>query len=476
MKFKRFIGSFIDTPQLGEVRILHNYCLVVNEEGFISSFSLRTSLPNESDSDTDTEIETIFVPKGSFLLPSFCDLHLHAPQFLYQGTGLHLPLMQWLDQYAFRAEERMDSDPGLARRVYEKLARRLKEYGTGSVLLFGTIKEETNLILADVMQRAGIRAFVGKLSMDISSRKTYVEGSAQSSLDSARSFIERLRSAQAEMKPAQRLVEPVLTPRFVPTCSDELLAGLGEMSEALDVRVQSHLAEARDQVDWVQRERGIPDIDVFDKHKLLTSRTIQAHCTFLSKPCLSRLHSRETGIAHCPLSNSYFSSKPFPLREALREGVKVGLGTDVAGGYSADIMNAMRSAVMVSRMRVGERRERHLEIEKREGTGEEEEGEEDVSINWKEALYLATRGGANTLGLPEGAGSFQVGAPFDAQLINLYDETTRAGVGPLDFFDPPSEEQPITEEMLEKWWCIGDTRNRSGLWVQGRRCFPTPTP
>ena len=101
--------------------------------------------------------------------------------------------------------------------------------------------------------------------MDISSRKTYVEGSALSSLSSANSFTERLRSDQAELKPSERLVEPVLTPRFVPTCSDELLAGLGEMSERLNVRVQSHLAEARDQVDWVLSERGIQDIDVFDK-------------------------------------------------------------------------------------------------------------------------------------------------------------------------------------------------------------------
>lgn len=123
----------------------------------------------------------------------------------------------------------------------------------------------SSLILARIMQRAGIRAFVGKLSMDISSRKTYIEGSTLSSLSSAHSFTERLRSDQAELKPSERLVEPVLTPRFVPTCSDELLAGLGEMSERLNVRVQSHLAEARDQVDWVLSERGIQDIDVFDK-------------------------------------------------------------------------------------------------------------------------------------------------------------------------------------------------------------------
>ena len=80
---------------------------------------------------------------GSFILPTFCDLHLHAPQFLYQGTGLHLPLMQWLDEYAFKAEERLDADPQLADKVYKKLAATLVEHGTGAVLLFGTIKTET---------------------------------------------------------------------------------------------------------------------------------------------------------------------------------------------------------------------------------------------------------------------------------------------------------------------------------------------
>ena len=80
------------------------------------------------------------------MLPTFCDLHLHAPQFLYQGTGLHLPLMEWLNHYAFKAEEKLDSDPLLARKVYKCLANRLIELGTGAVLLFGTIKEETKSV------------------------------------------------------------------------------------------------------------------------------------------------------------------------------------------------------------------------------------------------------------------------------------------------------------------------------------------
>ena len=83
------------------------------------------------------------IPPGSFLLPTFNDLHLHAPQFLYQGTGLHLPLMHWLNEYAFKAEERLDTDSHLAEIVYKRLAERLIEHGTGAVLLFGTIKAET---------------------------------------------------------------------------------------------------------------------------------------------------------------------------------------------------------------------------------------------------------------------------------------------------------------------------------------------
>lgn len=161
------------------------------------------------------------------------------------------------------------------------------------------------------------------------------------------------------------------------------------------------------------------------QNKLLTSRAIHAHCTFLSVLHLPRLASRASAIAHCPLSNAYFSSQPFALREALDSGLNVGLGTDVAGGYSADIMNAMRSAVVVARLREGERAERTLAVGAGKASGlfaVAGHGWEakKLSIDWKEALYLATRGGAVALGLPTGAGAFERGAPFDAQLSRCF--------------------------------------------------------
>ena len=115
----------------------------MDEDGIISHFAPAEAPASVKILEAHPENPVLQVPSGSFITPTFCDLHLHAPQFLYQGTGLDLPLMQWLDRYALKAELRMDEDSALARRVYTRLAARLKENGTGSVLLFGTIKEET---------------------------------------------------------------------------------------------------------------------------------------------------------------------------------------------------------------------------------------------------------------------------------------------------------------------------------------------
>ncbi|KAI9465493.1 Metallo-dependent hydrolase [Lactarius psammicola] len=432
-------GDFVHTAQLSDITICHDYLLAVDTTGYITHFDRASTALSRSLISDENDNPVVHIPPGSFLLPTFCDLHLHAPQFLYQGTGLHLPLMEWLNEYAFKAEERLDLDPDLARRVYTRLGERLVENGTGAVLLFGTIKEETNVILAETMQKIGIRAFVGKLSMDISTRPTYTESTLSESIASARTFIDRIRALTAHLPDHARLIEPVLTPRFVPTCSDALLRGLGDLAEQTGVRVQSHLAEARDQMKVVQESRGMSDLEVFGRARLLTPRT-----------SFSRLAQHGTAIAHCPLSNAYFSGRQLALRQALDRGVRVGLGTDIAGGYT------MRWTVGMSRISEGARLERS--------------GSQATILNWKEALYLGTRGGALALGL--GGGVFEIGAPFDAQQICLLNPNSApAGMGPLDFLDSNPQSFELSPEMVEKWWCVGDTRNRAGMWIQGRQVF-----
>jgi guanine deaminase len=298
------------------------------------------------------------------------------------------------------------------------------------------------------MLDAGIRARIGKLSMDISTRPTYVEASPSASLEAAEAFAADCCLLTREITSGQQpLVEPVLTPRFVPTCSDGLLSGLGVLSSRKELHVQSHLAEAHDQVEWVKETRGKDDIDVFDNAGLLTSRTLQAHCTYLTPPDLVRVAQRGTSVAHCPLSNIYFSAKPFPLREALRTGVKIGLGTDIAGGYSADIMSAMRNAVAVSRMREGER----------VGTNSDSsDAVESLAITWVESLYLATRGGAIALGGKwKELGVFRVGIPFDAQQSKQVTPSWLClGVGNTD------DVQFLLNSMPRRWKRKWDRRAR----------------
>ncbi|KAI9512412.1 Metallo-dependent hydrolase [Russula earlei] len=449
-------GDFVYTENLCDLTIRRDYLLAVDTEGYISHFDHASTTCSHSLISNESDDHIVLIPPGSFILPTFCDLHLHAPQFLYQGTGLHLPLMEWLNEYAFKAEESLDQDVNLARRVYTRLGERLAENGTGAVLLYGTIKEETNLILAETMQQIGIRAFVGKLSMDISTRPTYVEPTHIESLASARSFIDRVAAFISHIPDHARLVEPVLTPRFVPTCSDALLQGLGDLAAKTGVRVQSHLAEARDQMKVVQESRGMSDLEVFERRNFRV------------------LLDTEQAIAHCPLSNAYFSGRQLILREALDRGVCVGLGTDVAGGYGIDIMGAMRWAVGVARLSEGAR------LERSEGQAQARVSRDKaadplidtrgISVDWKEALYLGTRGGALALGLDSGV--FKTGAPFDAQQICVFNPSTMPyGTGPLDFFDSGDGYLDLSPEVIEKWWCLGDARNRTGMWIQGKRVY-----
>ena len=173
------IGTLIDTPNLGSLRVRREHLVGAqsrpvtrsiptyiylpfrthttgtDQDGFINHLQPLTHPSSVSLLGTKPPHEVIYLEPHSFLLPSFTDLHLHAPQYLYAGTGLDLPLMEWLDRYAYRAEERIDQDEELARRVYTTLVKRLVEVGTGCVVLFGTIGVEAKWVRARFLVQGG---------------------------------------------------------------------------------------------------------------------------------------------------------------------------------------------------------------------------------------------------------------------------------------------------------------------------------
>ncbi|GAA5856147.1 hypothetical protein JCM8547_003003 [Rhodosporidiobolus lusitaniae] len=457
-------GTIVTSRLDRSLAVLEDQLVAVDKSGFIAHFEPASS-PASSALLKDVEDGRVaperFVELGAdgWLVPGFVDTHIHSPQYINTGMALDKPLMQWLEAYTFRAEARIDADPNeLGARVYERLVQRMLENGTTAASVFGTISIEANLVLARAFLDAGLRGQIGKVAMDQHSLPTYIETTA-SSLSSTKEFISRMRELVAKLPSHEQVVEPVVTPRFVPTCSLELLKNLADLAKAEDVRLQSHMCESQGMVDLCKEMLGgKSDVEVLNELGLLHGKSLMAHCTHSSPSDLALLSSTGTSISHCPLSNIYFSAEqPLPLREAVEAGVKVGLGSDISGGYRVGLDESMRWAVGVARMREGQ---------KKQGIAS------NLAVTWQESLYFATLGGAQALGLDKErkVGMLELGAAFDAQWIQVGGTGSR-----VDWFDLEEEDGGVrrvtTEEKLEKWWCNGSEADRRAVWVQGRKVY-----
>ena len=248
--------------------------------------------------------------------------------------------------------------------------------------------------------------------------------------------------------PSHELITPILTPRFAPSCSSELMHGLGALHKETNLPIQTHISENKNEVALVaELFSGCKHYTgVYDDHGLLTSKTILAHGVHLSEGEVDLIRERGAKISHCPASNSAITSGTAKVRWLLEKGVEVGLGTDMSGGYSPSILEAVRQAALVSR---------HVAMG----------GEDEAKLSIEEVLYLGTRGGARVVGLGERIGGFGVGMDWDAQLIGLGDVDEGEGgmEGPVDVFGWES-----WEERVAKWVYNGDDRNTLAVWVKGR--------
>ncbi|NXY75706.1 GUAD deaminase, partial [Glareola pratincola] len=344
-----------------------------------------------------------------FFMPGMVDTHIHAPQYSFTGTRVDLPLLQWLTTYTFPTEAKY-KDSDFAEEVYTRVVRRTLKNGTTTACYFATIYTDTSLLLAEIIDKFGQRAFVGKVCMDMNdSVPQYKEITADSVQETER-------------------VQPVITPRFGPSCTEDLLSALGDLAQARDLHVQSHISENEEEVKLV--ENMFPAYqnytELYDKNKLLTSKTVMAHACYLSEEELKLFSLRGAAISHCPNSNFSLRSGVLNVQKVLKHNVKLGLGTDVAGGYSASMLDAIRKTMMASNS---------LQINKVNETG----------LTLEEAFQLATLGGSQALGLDDVIGNFEVGKEFDALLIN-----TKASDSPFDLFSADNFEVIGTGLTIQK--------------------------
>lgn len=287
--------------------------------------------------------------------------------------------------------------------------------------------------------------------MDQLSPDYYRDESVEAGLLGTKECIEHVRSIDPEFS----LVSPVLTPRFAPSCTQASLEGLGEIHRSTGIPVQTHISENKAEINLVAAKfpGSKSYAHVYDSAGLLTPKTILAHAVHLTPEERALVKERKAKVSHCPASNTALTSGCCPVRQLLKEGITVGLGTDVSGGYTSSMLAECREALFVSR---------HLAmIDKPE-----------VKLSVEEALYLATRGSANVVGLQDRIGGFEVGMDWDAQMVRLSTvgkdgqlsgTETGADAGLVEVFGGES-----WEDRVAKWVYTGDDRNTEAVWVKGR--------
>jgi guanine deaminase len=441
-----FLGTALHTPVRGQMEILRNVLIVVGGRGTIEAIHSCGSRDGDAAAEHHAAAGTLeTLREGLYLLPGLIDLHVHAPQWPQVGKALDQPLQVWLQTFTFPLEARY-ADVEYAKTVYGSLVEGLLANGTTTAVYYATIHLPATQRLADICLNRRQRALIGRVAMDDPDQcpAYYRDASAAVAEADSRAFIAYVQSMAGN---EDGLVRPVITPRFIPSCSDELLRRLGVLARETGCHVQTHCSESDWEHGFVLDRCGVTDTAALESFGLLSRHTILAHGNFVGDEDIARIVSAGAGIAHCPLSNVYFSDAVFPLRRMLDHGVHVGLGTDIAGGASPSILENARQAVIASRT---------LESGVDPAQHRDRRGRESSRIDALTAFWLATAGGGVALDLP--VGLFREGYQFDAILV---DAATPHGNLNLDAADTP-------EEILQKIVYNAARANIRNVWVGGR--------
>ena len=319
---------------------------------------------------------------NKLIIPALVDLHIHAPQFAFRGTDMDMELMDWLNNHTF-PEESKYNDLDYADKAYSIFADAMKKSATGYSCIFATKHRKATELLMDKLEATGIISYVGKVNMDREAPVTLLEPSTSYAAFDTYGWINNVINKYNNTK-------PILTPRFIPCCTPELLKELREIQLAYDLPVQSHLSENKGEIEFVRQLAPTSSFygDAYDEHSMFGLnhlnnkfyKVIMAHCVYSTEEEMLRMKENGVFIAHCPSSNMNLSSGIAPIRKYMELNLKLGLGSDVAGGHSESMLRAVCDAVQVSKLYW-----RLID-------------ENNKPLTFKEAFYLATLGGGEFFG------------------------------------------------------------------------------
>ncbi|KAF5349108.1 hypothetical protein D9756_009459 [Leucocoprinus leucothites] len=397
--------------------------------------------------------EVIVLEEGEFLIPGFIDTHTHAVQFPNLGKGGQYELLEWLLKVVFPKEEQFE-DRHFAKEVFHEVIRRSLDFGTTTSCYYSSLHLDASKILADVANKLGQRAFIGKCNMDRENDKysSYVEESTECSIRDTRHLISHIRSLVPVSKHAsigtmpEPLVQPILTPRFALACTSDCMNKLGHLADEHErvhpleppMRIQTHIAENPKEYEDVINLYPKADgsyAKVYEMHGVLRETTVLGHAVHLTKKDIYWIKKKNAGISHCPTSNFYLTSGIAPIGKYLDEGLKVGLGTDVGGGYAISMLNVIQNASIASKMLYRQHLDRKHHPQPADTSASELTDNHhhthcftDCRLEVPTLFYLATLGGADVCNLSKRTGSLAEGKSFDALLVSVLDDTGALGV------------------------------------------------
>lgn len=416
-------GNILYSKNKDEINFFENSYLVC-QEGL--SKGVYESLPDEY---KDYELIDY---SGKIIMPGLVDLHIHAPQYNFRGCGMDLELLDWLNTYTFVSEAKF-KDTNYARKSYERFVDYIRKGPNTRSVIFASLHVESTIILMDLLEKSGLVSFVGKVNMDRNGGVDLEEADADFS---AKATLDWLNATKNKYENTY----PILTPRFIPSCTDELLKKLQKIKDDYKLPIQSHLSENLGEIQWVKEL--IPESkfygDAYDMFDLFgkTNKTVMAHCVYSKEDEQKLIKDNGVFIAHCPDSNTNLTSGIAPAGKYLREGQKIGLGSDVAGGSHASIFKAMADAIKVSKLRY-----RLLD-------------DSIKALSLEEAFYMGTLGGGEFFGK---VGSFDKDYEFDAIVIDdrrFLEE---------DYFS--------LIQRLERIIYLSEDRDVIGKFVRGKKLF-----
>jgi len=320
--------------------------------------------------------------EGKLAMPGLVNTHTHASMVYFRGLADDLPLKEWLEKHIWPAEAKF-VNPDFVHEAVKLAATEMVKSGT-TVFCDMYFAEDS---AARSIKEIGMRAVLGEGLLD---SPTPISKNPREGLKKSEKFIKDWLDDD--------FIVPAVAPHALYTCSAELLKSAKELADKYDVLLHVHLAEENWEVEKIKADHGMSPVEYLQSLGFLGERTSAAHVNWVSKKDIEILVKTKTGVCHNPQSNMKLATGISPVVDMLEAGVKIGLGTDGASSNNdLDMFEEMTTASMLQKAF----------------------RKDPAALKAKDVVWMATRGGAEVLGLQDEIGSIESGKKADIILLDM---------------------------------------------------------